>query len=270
MFQAQYHAFKRHPMLPHLELRKSANSSNCYLTHTHEEYSFGLIDAGQAIYCHGDRRTPIAPGMVVMMQPGLPHSCNPQPEQTWSYRMLYVDAQWVQRMASPSKHQVLHTNPALTCNWSSDPVMHGSLSRIFDLLQTHTPALEVDESLVNFLSRHALRLVDETVPGTTCLASVKRAKDLITTCPQDNLSLESLALACGLSPCQLIRRFKLAYGQTPHAFQIDQRVNLAKKLLKQGQPIIDVALQTGFADQAHFQRHFKKRHALTPRAYLGR
>lgn len=57
------------------------------------------------------------------------------------------------------------------------------------------------------------------------------------------------------------------YGQTPHAYQIDQRINRAKQLLKRGEPIADVALQLGFADQSHFQRQFKQRLATTPRHY---
>jgi AraC-like DNA-binding protein len=269
MIPAQRHAFERHPMLPHLELRKSVNSSNCYLTHTHEEYSFGLIDGGQAVYCHGDQRTPISQGMVVMMQPGLPHSCNPEQNQIWSYRMLYVNARWVQRMFLPTSSKFAVGYPALSCHWSANPEILASLNLVFDALHRHAPALEVDELLVTFLARHALRDVLETVQNTSDLAGVEHTRDLIARCPQDKLSLEDLALASGLSPFHLIRRFKLAYGQTPHAFQIDQRVNLAKKLLKQGLPLAEVALQTGFADQAHFQRHFKKRHAITPKAYLG-
>jgi AraC-like DNA-binding protein len=64
-----------------------------------------------------------------------------------------------------------------------------------------------------------------------------------------------------------LRSFKQAYGQTPHAFQLDQRINQGKQLLKRGGSLADVAHSLGFADQSHFQRHFKRRHAVTPRVY---
>ncbi len=83
----------------------------------------------------------------------------------------------------------------------------------------------------------------------------------------DKVTLGAIAEASGLSPYHLIRSFKQAYGQTPHAFQLDQRINRAKQLLKRGNTIVAVAQQLGFADQSHFQRHFKKRHAVTPKAY---
>lgn len=267
MTAPQHHSFERHPALPHLELRRSTHSCAGYQTHTHEEYAFGLIDSGTAIYSHGDFRTPVVPGMVVMMEPGLPHACNPDPHQSWSYRMLYVDAAWVQRLRHPNNGN--SPQLMLARRYSADPAAAISLRRVFDALQTPTCAKAVNACLVDFLTNYALSPATNqsiTVADHTALA---RAKALITSCANDSVSLQHLAQISGLSPYHLIRRFKLAYGQTPHAFQIDQRLNTAKKLLKQGQPLSDVALQTGFADQAHFQRHFKKRHAITPRAYLG-
>ena len=82
------------------------------------------------------------------------------------------------------------------------------------------------------------------------------------------VTLEDLARQCDMDAFQLIRKFKAAFGQSPHAFQLDQRINLSKRLLKQGHSLAEVAFRLGFADQAHFQRHFKKRHAISPSAYL--
>ncbi|MDX1344059.1 MAG: helix-turn-helix transcriptional regulator, partial [Reinekea sp.] len=66
---------------------------------------------------------------------------------------------------------------------------------------------------------------------------------------------------------QLIRSFKARFGQTPHAYQLDSRIKRAKQLLRSGQALSSVALELGFADQAHFQRHFKRRLAVTPKVY---
>ena len=54
---------------------------------------------------------------------------------------------------------------------------------------------------------------------------------------------------------------------TPHAYLLDQRIRHARTLLRQGQPLAEVALASGFADQAHFQRQFKRRVAATPGQY---
>ncbi|MFV0489470.1 MAG: helix-turn-helix transcriptional regulator, partial [Vibrio fluvialis] len=71
----------------------------------------------------------------------------------------------------------------------------------------------------------------------------------------------------GVSPYHLIRTFKQYFGLSPHAYLMDERIKRAKQLLKQGETIVDTSLALGFADQAHFQRSFKSRIALTPKKY---
>ncbi|MNY72070.1 Virulence regulon transcriptional activator VirF [compost metagenome] len=72
-----------------------------------------------------------------------------------------------------------------------------------------------------------------------------------------------------MSPSYLIRAFKQHYGMTPHAFLVNRRIQFAQDRLRSGQLIADVALEAGFADQAHFQRAFKQHLAATPGQYRG-
>jgi len=67
----------------------------------------------------------------------------------------------------------------------------------------------------------------------------------------------------------LSRAFKRHYGMTPHAFLINRRIQFARRQLREGKLIADVALESGFADQAHFQRAFKQHLAATPGQYRG-
>ena len=76
-----------------------------------------------------------------------------------------------------------------------------------------------------------------------------------------------IALAAGLSPTRLIRGFRRRYGMTPHAWHLNLRIQRCRAALRRGQPIADVALALGFADQAHLQRTFKRLVATTPGAY---
>ena len=54
---------------------------------------------------------------------------------------------------------------------------------------------------------------------------------------------------------------------TPHAWQIDRRIQRARQLLDQELPLAEIAQQLGFADQSHFQRIFKQRVAVNPGEY---
>lgn len=71
----------------------------------------------------------------------------------------------------------------------------------------------------------------------------------------------------GLTPSHFVRSFSRHYGMTPHAYLLNQRIRHARTLLKRGEPLAEVALASGFADQAHFQRQFKRRVAATPGHY---
>lgn len=267
MSKLSAHHFVRHPKLPHVELRMVTDSRDCYQTHTHDEYAFGVIDAGHAVFTHEEQRTALRPGMSVLMEPGMAHACNPDGQQAWSYRMLFVDAQWLHRsfqpFASGDQAPCLH----LSQHASRVPVVYQTLSHIAHALCDGTDALEVDELLLAFVAQHALVPRADTVLRGADDSALDAVRAQIGAQVAANLSIEQLARASGWSEFHLIRKFKQAFGQTPHAFQIDQRLNMAKKLLKQGTGLADVANQLGFADQAHFQRHFKKRHATTPRNY---
>ena len=94
-----------------------------------------------------------------------------------------------------------------------------------------------------------------------------RAADYISDNCALALTLEDICGASDLSASYLIRAFKKRYGMTPHVYLLNRRIQLARGLLRKGAAIADVALQTGFADQAHFQRIFKQFAAATPGQY---
>lgn len=86
-----------------------------------------------------------------------------------------------------------------------------------------------------------------------------------------DLKLTHLAKIGGMSHYHFCRLFKQSMGITPHQYVLQQRVERAKQLLKQRRcAIADIALQCGFANQSHFNRHFKRLVGMTPRAFLRR
>jgi AraC-like DNA-binding protein len=83
------------------------------------------------------------------------------------------------------------------------------------------------------------------------------------------LLLDELCGLAGLSKYHLVRAFKAAFGLTPHAYQMNLRVNMAKARLKAGQELAGVALETGFCDQSHLTRVFCRCVGVTPAVYSG-
>ncbi|MCE7628622.1 AraC family ligand binding domain-containing protein, partial [Vibrio fluvialis] len=83
--------------LPQVEARIAKWSHVCYQKHSHDEFSFGIIDSGRARYDNHVRQHQIGGGDVVTINPADMHSCNPH-EGEWSYRMLFVDTLWMGQM----------------------------------------------------------------------------------------------------------------------------------------------------------------------------
>ena len=92
-------------------------------------------------------------------------------------------------------------------------------------------------------------------------------KKMIINVPENRFSIEDMAQNIGVSPYHMIRQFKNVCGLTPHQFQIQCRVRKAQKLLEKGESVTEAAYATGFCDQSHLDRCFRKIVRLTPSAY---
>lgn len=82
-----------------------------------------------------------------------------------------------------------------------------------------------------------------------------------------NISLVCLAEVARLSPFHFLREFSKEMEISPHVYQVQVRLAHARKLLVQGVHSSQVALDTGFFDQSHMIRQFKKYVGVTPAQY---
>ncbi|MBH9346152.1 helix-turn-helix transcriptional regulator, partial [Pseudomonas aeruginosa] len=85
--------------------------------------------------------------------------------------------------------------------------------------------------------------------------------------PPPPLSLAELASIAGLSRYQVLRAFSRATGLTPYAYLLQRRLERARGLLGTDQPLADIALACGFADQSHLTRLFARLYGISPGRY---
>ena len=83
-----------------------------------------------------------------------------------------------------------------------------------------------------------------------------------------DISLAGMAAVAGMSPHYFSELFRQSTGHTPHQFVLAERIERAKRLLRNPKlTALDVALLVGFADASHFTKVFRRAVGTTPRRY---
>jgi AraC-like DNA-binding protein len=116
-------------------------------------------------------------------------------------------------------------------------------------------------------SSAARRAVPSRAPAKAAFApwQAKRVASHIDNNLDRSLPVTELANLTRLSSSHFSRAFKGTFGQTPHAFIICRRLERARREMLEGQePLSQIALSCGFADQAHFARLFRRETRLAP------
>lgn len=85
-----------------------------------------------------------------------------------------------------------------------------------------------------------------------------------------DLTIEKMARVAGYSPFQFARLFKATTAMAPHRFVLRLRLERAGRLLRAGVAISEVALSTGFYDQAHLSNVFRRELGVTPAQFAHR
>ena len=198
------------------------------------------------------------------MNPEEVHACNPIADEPWSYLMLYLDTGWLQRQQEEAGLGDAFRPFDMTA--SRDPLLYQGLCRLHRQLWQEPEPLAREVACHQF-SRQLLASLTPASWDDRPPQHLQRAAELMQDDCSSPLTLAQLSAVAGLTPSHFVRSFSRHYGMTPHAYLLDQRIRHARPLLRRGEPLAEVALASGFADQAHFQRQFKRRVAATPGHY---
>lgn len=97
---------------------------------------------------------------------------------------------------------------------------------------------------------------------------VRRVRAYIRANIDQPITLEQLAAVAGYSRYHFVRAFKDTTGMPPYSYVVQERIGLARELLRQkSTAIADVARRTGFTTHAHFSTRFRQVVGLTPAEY---
>lgn len=257
--------------LPHLELLRATYITHTFAPHAHEGFAIGVVSRGLATTSYRHQNYQIPAGAIIVINPGELHTGAPGSDQGWSYRMFYPTAATMQQVASELAGQPRDV-PFFPTPVIFDEYLAYLLANIHLTFEAQGSPLLERESLFWWVMAYMVMtyaddppLLESVREERRCIA---RIKDYIEDHYADDVSLNELSEMVNFNACHLLRLFSKTVGIPPHAYLNQVRIRRAKRLLTCGCSIADAACQTGFTDQSHLTKRFKRVYGITPGQYI--
>jgi AraC-like DNA-binding protein len=234
----------------------------------HERYVICLCHKASANVRYRNRTHQASDGSYMFMEPGETH-VNLEVPQPQDYTVLFVTPAAIEQAADELGAP---RNPHFALFYGSNPEITSTFERLATTISLSSTALE-QQSHLAVLVRIVLENCIEQARRSAVLdakavrAPVERAKMYLRERFSEEVTLDELASAAGLSRFHLLRAFAKHVGIPPHAYQVRVRIERARWLLRMGMSPVDAANTVGFSDQSHLTRHFKRVLYETPGAY---
>lgn len=239
------------------------------------EYVFGIVAGRPMRSRRGGERRLVWPGELVAWDSSAAHSGSAVDGEAWSSRLMVIEVAELETLADdteadgPPLAEVAFPEPVI-----SDRQLADAFVRVHTALESPTTRLERDawmaELMAGFVSHSAAVRLPRPRRSPRDDRALRLACDYLGDRSHRNVGLDELAAAAGVGKFRLIRLFREQTGLAPHALQIAHRVRRARRMLERGRTIAETAAATGFADQSHLHRHFRRSLGLTPGAYQRR
>jgi len=258
-------------ILPFIELRYISKIISCDRKHQHNELTLTVIKKGKLIieFNHKENNV-LRPLEISIINPHEVHAGKLSNIESFGCYVLYLDKEWcrdIQDSLFPSIKGFLPLNISLL----EDRKFYNEFMTLCNELLSNTISfLEKEEKLITFFSDLFLEFCSIEKMEYIDIKSAKlvfQIKEYLEDNIERDILLEEIADYMQLSVVHLLRVFKKEFGLPIHAYLLNKRVHLAKKLLLTKMPISEIAQESGFFDQSHLNKSFKRVFQLTPKEY---
>jgi AraC-like DNA-binding protein len=261
--------FVRLPHFANLELLHASNLTHQYPPHIHEQLCIVLMHQGsETTTLRGFQYTTL-PGCIFVLHPDELHSSISIDAEYRVFKIQQAEFERIAREVSGFNSRA----PYFTDFTIHDsPIFHLMFHLCLSLEQNNS-LLQQESELIStmgmLLARHSKRSRPMKQNAFKEDRKVDLVREYLKAGYRENISLSHLTLLTNWDRFYLLRAFAKKIGVPPHEFQTQLRIAHARELIRKGCSFSDAALQTGFFDQSHLTRHFKRIVGMTPGEYFS-
>jgi AraC-like DNA-binding protein len=254
-----------------VELLRARYTRQRFAPHAHDEYVIGVVETGAARTSFRGGEDIHAVGSVITFAPGEVHTGAPATDEGWSYRTLYPSESLLRFVAREATGRDFV--PTFSGSYAHDPRLAERIRAMHIVLESDGDRLRKECALLESLGELVLRHGSAPEPQRTSFAPVRssaalqRVRELLDAEYARTVTIGELAREAGLSSFHLIRVFRASFGLPPYKYLEQVRIHQARRLIRHGYPLTHVVHATGFSDQSHLTRYFKRIVGVTPGSY---
>lgn len=230
--------------------------------HRHDTYALGLTLQGVQAFRYRGMVRYSQPGDIIVLHPDELHDGGAGTDEGLRYRMMYLPPEMLAEALGDTPRGL----PFVPSPVIADRTFAAHLAGVMHDLDGAIGGLQLDEMLTGIadaLLRHSDGGGKARMKRSDQIA-IRRACDFLQAHSDRQVSSDELEAVTGLDRFTLARQFRATLGTSPHRYLVMRRLERARALIGGGKTLVEIALDAGFADQAHFTRHFKKTHGMTP------
>jgi AraC-like DNA-binding protein len=235
-----------------------------YTKHRHDTYAVGVTDRGVQVFNYRGAVHASRAGQVVVLYPDEAHDGRAGTRDGFGYRIVYVEPSRLAeavRVLRGRAWPLPFVREPVSANARLARAIDTAFRTPFEPLVVDGVVLEVAEGLI------AGDLSGPRVSRRVDVAAVGRARQFLEAEKTRVVRSAELESITGLTRYDLARQFRILLGTSPHRYLLMRRLEFARERMHADRPLVEVACDAGFADQAHFTRAFKAAFGLTPARY---
>jgi AraC-like DNA-binding protein len=227
--------------------------------HRHDTYGIGVTTAGVQVFRYRGLQRVCLPGQLHILHPDEAHDGRPGTEDGFGYRILYIPTELV-RGALGGRALPFVADPVQEPN----PMARAIVTLLAEL---DDPISELGCAEIAVAAADCLLSLSDSRDrrrATVDIRAVELVREYLAAHAREQTPASILEDIAGTDRFTIARHFRWAFGTSPDRYRTQRRLALAQAAIESGQSLAEVAGETGFADQSHMTRQFKRTYGLTP------